>query len=85
MYFKMDVWCDTRTYNVLFWAPSDRDVSKLDSYNNVKEFLQRKGLSVFDRYDVPEKYRISAHIPITTSIPEIIEPIMEQLKAIRDK
>ncbi len=86
MYFKMDVWCNTRTYNVLFWAPSDKDVSKLDTYNNVKEFLLRKGLSVFDGYDVTDKYKISSHIPITTPIDKIIEPIMEDLnKVIRDK
>ena len=85
VYFKMDIWCDTRTYNILFWAPSDRDISKLSQYNSIKEFLKEKGVSLFDDYDIANKYRLSKHIPITTPLNEMIDPILTQLSAISDK
>lgn len=83
--FKIDIWCNTRTYNVHFSIYDGIDVSKLDSYNNLLDFFQQKGLSVFDGYNVKEKCEIWTHIPITTPISEIIEPILAQLQSIRDK
>ena len=85
VYFKMDVWCDTRTYNILFWAPSDRDISKLSQYNSIKEFLKENGVSIFNDYALADNCQVSKNIPITTSLNEIIDPILAQLSAISDK
>lgn len=84
-YFKMDVWCDTRTYNIIFWAPSDKNVSRLAQYNSIKDFLQEKGISIFDDYDISDKYKLSKHIPVSTPLSQFIDPILAGLRTISDK
>lgn len=82
LYCKMDVWCDTRTFKVQFWAPSDRDISMLQNYASLKDYLKEKGVSIFNEYDISDKTTIIAHFPITTPINVIIEPIINQLRSI---
>lgn len=84
VYFKMDVSCNSRTFNVLFWAPEDKDVSRLESYKSIKEFLQEKGITVFDDYRVG-KNKLSKDIPISTPPEVFIDPILAQLRAVADK
>lgn len=84
IYFKMDIWCDTRTYNILFWAPSDKDVSKLAPFENIKDFLKTKGVSSLDDFEIADKYRLSRHFPISKPLDEIINPILDELRSLRE-
>ena len=81
LYCKMDVWCDTRNFRIQFWAPTDRDVSIVDSYGSFKDFLKTKGVNLFDNYDVSDKTTLITCIPITTPINTFIEPILDQLRS----
>ena len=82
LYCKMDVWCNTRTFEIHFWAPSDRDVSRLAPYGSIKDFLKEKGTSIFEDYDVADKCKVIKSYPITIPINTIIDPILEQLRMI---
>lgn len=86
VYFKMDIWCDSRSYDLIFWAPEDKnDISQLVAYNDIKEFLKDKGISVFDSYNFDNINRISNRVRITTPINTIVEPILEQLRSVCEK
>jgi len=84
VYFKMDVWCNSRTFNVLFWAPEDKDVSRLESYKSIKEFLQEKGITEFDDYNVTNKYRLVKEFLISTPLEKFIDPILDMLRKVAD-
>lgn len=85
VYFKMDIWCNTRTYNVLFWAPHNEDLPKLESYESIKDFLQEKGITAFNDYRIESKIKLGKDIPITTSSEVIIDEILDQLRSIADR
>ena len=83
-FFQMDIVCDIRNYKVVFWA--NQDVSRLASYENVKVFLEKNGITEFDDYNVTDdKYRLVKEFPISTPLEKFIDPILTRLRAIADK
>lgn len=77
VYCKMDVWCDTRNYTILIWTPEEEAFSKKFNNMNFKEFLNSKGIHLFDDYHIDCQSKISNVIPITIYIEPIIDEIIK--------
>lgn len=84
VYCKMDVWCDTRNFSILIWTPDEEAFAEKYKMVNFKEFLQNKGISIFDDYHIDSQFKISKVIPITNCIEPIIDNILQCFQQIAE-
>lgn len=79
LYLKIDVWCDTNMYNVMFWTPKNEDADNRSDFIDIAQFATSNGLNCFDGFELENKYRMWKHYPISTPFNEVIDPILQAL------